>query len=193
MLYNRGGILSVSIDQSCIFANLQKLQGSFTNSLETNPILNVVGSSEAHTFWFSALLYSRHCTRLLVSVARYPCDSFDLLWPSRLAKCVHQEWCTARWVLFGWYTITIGKGNPRAVSMSLAHTELNPARYIALLMSYGVQKCSAPCWTQPLVFVIHAQSIVCFLASVGFVSSEPCNFSTVYLLWKEIGSNFKIP
>lgn len=101
-LYNRGGILSVSIDRSCILANSQKLQGSFTNSLETNPILNVVGSSEAHTFWFSALLYSRHCTRLLVSVARYPCDSFDLLWPSRLVKCAHQEWCMARWIIFGW-------------------------------------------------------------------------------------------
>ena len=129
ILYNRRGILSISIDRSCIPANFQKLQGSFNNSLEINPILNVVGSGEAHAFWFLALLHSFHCTRLLTSMVQYSCDSFDLLWLSHLTKKgVHREWHTARWILFGWYTITIGKGKPRAVPAILAHTELSPAR-----------------------------------------------------------------
>lgn len=92
MLYNRGGILSVSIDRSCIPANLQKLQGSFNNSLETNPILNVVGSGEAHAFCFFTLLYSlvQSCTRFLTSMVQYPCNSFDLLWLS-----LDKEVCTS--------------------------------------------------------------------------------------------------
>jgi len=92
-LYNRGGVLSISIDGSCIPTNFPKVQVLFNNSLEITPILNVVGSSAARAFRFSALLCSLPCTRLLTSTVQYSCDSSDLLWWSHWTKkCVHRQW-----------------------------------------------------------------------------------------------------
>lgn len=161
MLYNHGGILSVSIDRSCIPANLQKLQGSFNNSLETNPILNAVGSGEARAFCFFRAVVQASLYKI---VNKHGAVSLWQLWfvvaVTLDKECVHQEWHTTRWILFGRYTITIGKGKPLAVSAILAHTELSPARYTALFMSYRVQKCSAPAKLSPL-YSSYVHNLLC--------------------------------
>lgn len=110
----------------CVPTNRQQLQSTFNNSMETSPTL------KRAPFGFLVLSYSRNCSRLLTSMVQYFCDSFGLLWLSELTnKCVCWKWCvvrTARWILFGWDTISIRKRKPLAVSTSLARIELSLTR-----------------------------------------------------------------
>lgn len=175
----------------CIPTNCQQLQSIFNNSMETNPTLKCAPVG------FLVLSHSLNCSKLLTSMVQYFWDSFDLLWLSQLTnKCVCWKWCMVQDCQVDSFWLVYNNHWKEKTTSCLHKPGMHwaqPYKVGSALCAPGSSEVFSTWLNWAPVLLIYAQSVVSFLDSVAFASSEPYNFSLVYLCWNKIATNFKIP